>query len=56
MIIGTVDCSAADNINLDLCEENDVDGVPAINVYKDGVKVGYLVYLPKNTVFPLTFF
>ena len=51
MIVGTVDCSAADNINLDLCEENDVDGVPAINVYKDGVKVGYLI-----NVFPLTFF
>ena len=37
--IGHVDCSAADNINHELCEENDVDGVPTINAYREGVKV-----------------
>jgi thiol-disulfide isomerase/thioredoxin len=35
--IGHVDCSAADNINHELCEENDVDGVPTINAYREGV-------------------
>lgn len=38
--IGHVDCSAADNINHELCEENDVDGVPTINAYREGVKAG----------------
>ena len=37
--VGHVDCSAADNINHELCEENDVDGVPTINAYREGVKV-----------------
>ena len=37
--IGHVDCSAADNINHELCQENGVDGVPTINAYREGVKV-----------------
>ena len=45
MIVGDVDCSAADNINRELCEENSVDGVPTINVYKDGIKVDEETFL-----------
>jgi hypothetical protein len=37
--VGHVDCSTADNINHQLCQENDVDGVPTINAYREGVKV-----------------
>ena len=37
--VGHVDCSAADNINHELCQENGVDGVPTINAYREGVKV-----------------
>ena len=39
MTVGHVDCTAADNVNQELCEENEIVGVPTIIVYKEGVKV-----------------
>merc|ERR1712168_520756 len=38
VIIGHVDCTAADNINRPLCDAQGVNGFPTLNVYKDGVK------------------
>merc|ERR1712083_4212 len=38
VVIGHVDCTAADNINRPLCDAQGVNGFPTLNIYKDGVK------------------
>ena len=42
MVIGHVDCSAADNINRPLCDAQGVNGFPTLHIYKDGVKASFL--------------
>jgi len=37
--IGHVDCTADDNANRELCNEQGVNGFPTLNIYKDGEKV-----------------
>lgn len=39
VVIGHVDCTAADNAHRALCDSNGVNGFPTLNIYKDGVKV-----------------
>ena len=43
VVIGHVDCTAADNINRPLCDAQGVYGFPTLHVYKDGVKVSFLL-------------
>jgi len=38
VVIGHVDCTAADNLNRPLCDAQGVNGFPTLNIYKDGVK------------------
>jgi len=38
VVIGHVDCTAADNINRPLCDAQGVNGFPTLHIYKDGVK------------------
>jgi len=38
VVIGHVDCTAADNINRPLCDAQGVNGFPTLQIYKDGVK------------------
>ena len=40
VMIASVDCNAADNVNKELCINFSVNGVPNIQIIKDGVKVG----------------
>jgi len=40
VMVGHVDCTAADNANRALCDANGVNGFPTLNIYKDGEKVG----------------
>jgi thioredoxin domain-containing protein 5 len=38
VVIGHVDCTAADNINRPLCDAQGVKGFPTLHIYKDGAK------------------
>jgi thioredoxin domain-containing protein 5 len=37
--IAKVDCTADGNANKELCDAQDVDGFPTLNIYKDGMKI-----------------
>ena len=41
VVIGHVDCTAADNINRPLCDAQGVKGFPTLHIYKDGAKVSF---------------
>ena len=40
MLIGSVDCNAADNVNKGLCQRFGVRGVPNIQILKNGEQTG----------------
>ena len=40
VMIGSVDCNAADNVNKGLCQRFGVRGVPNIQILKNGVQTG----------------
>ena len=39
VLLASVDCNAADNVNKELCSRLGVSGVPSIQIFRDGVKV-----------------
>ena len=43
VVMASVDCNAADNVNKELCSRLGVSGVPSIQIFRDGVKVESMI-------------
>ena len=43
VVIAHVDCTAGDNAHRALCDSHGVNGFPTLNIYKDGVKVVFII-------------